>query len=357
METARFAVGRNASCRSMAPEPRLHSSLSARRLFARLSSLGILLLMMAGQGCGNNQANSVLDRGLDAYRKRDYDLAIAEFSEAIRLKPDFVEAYNNRGLSYDCKGDHDKAIADYSEAIRLKPDYVLAYDNRGIACINKGDYTNAIANENQAIRLDPKDAMAYYNRGNAYTGIGGYDNAITDFNEAIQLKPNYVNAYISRATAYAYKSDWDSAITNCNEAIRLDPKGATAYFNRGNAYTDKGDNDKAIADYNEAIRLKPDYVLAYKNLAWLLAICPDVNMRNGEKAVEYAKKACALSEWTNSETIETLAAAYAETGDFDNAAKWQNKYLESNPPKGALEIARQRLHFYEQKKPYHAEQP
>src|ERR1017187_7906046 len=111
METARFAVCRNAICRSMLPEPRLHSSLSARRLFARLSSLGIFLLLMAAQGCGNNQPDRSLDRGRDAYGTRGYDLAIAEFSEAIRLKPDLVEAYNNRGLSYDSKGDHDKAIA------------------------------------------------------------------------------------------------------------------------------------------------------------------------------------------------------------------------------------------------------
>jgi tetratricopeptide (TPR) repeat protein len=226
---------------------------------------------------------------MEADRRHDYDLAIAEFSEAIRLNPYFWEAYNNRGASYSHKGDHDKAIADYSEAIRLKPD----------------------------------DVGTYINRGNCYSLKGDHDRAIADYSEAIHLKPDY----------------------------------AMAYFSRGLAYRQKGDYDKAIADYRETIRLKPDYAIAYGGLAWLLAVCPDANVRNGAMAVGYAKKTGELTEWKDPAVFELLAAAYAEAGDFDNAVKWQNKFLESNLPKDALENARQRLSLYEQKKPYHEEKP
>ena len=103
-------------------------------------------------------------------------------------------------------------------------------------------------------------------------------------------------AYNNRGVSYAHKRDWDKSIADYNEAIRLNPEYVEAYYNRGITYNNKGDWDKSIADYNEAIRLNPDYAEAYDHLAWLLAVCPDANIRNGAKAVEYAKRACELSD-------------------------------------------------------------
>ena len=112
----------------------------------------------------------------------------------------------------------------------------------------------------------------------------------------------------------------------------------------------------------DVIRLNPNHILACNNLAWLLAVHPDANGRNGAKAVKYATKACELSEWKTPPYFDTLAAAYAEAGDFGNAVKWQTRYLESdhlksNPSKDASEKARQRLSLYEQKQPNHEEEP
>jgi tetratricopeptide (TPR) repeat protein len=221
------------------------------------------------------------------------------------------------------KHNYDGAIADYTEAIRLNPKDAEVYERRGAAKYDRGDYDGAIADESVAIRLDPKDASAYVKRGQAYRDKGDYAKAIADY----------------------------------NEAIRLHPKNASVYLWRAGAFGLKGDYDKAIADYNEAIRLDPTFDSAYSGLARLLAVGPDANVRNGTKAVEYAKKACELTEWKTPRDFDTLAAAYAEAGDFDNAVKWETKYLESNPPKDASERARQRLSLYELKKPYHEEKP
>ncbi len=280
----------------MNPEPGLHSSPPTQRLIARLSWLGLFLcLLWAGQGCGNGPADktakflAALENSQEAGLRQNYDLAIADFSEAIRLKPDDFGAYYYRGLSYDLKGNYDRAIADYNDAIRLKPDYVVAYNNRGLAYHQQGDDDKAIADE--------------------------------------------------------------------TEAIRLNPHFLEAYNTRGVFYDHKGSYDKALADYNEAIRLKPDFVEAYINLASLLAVCPDARVRNGEKAVAYATKACELSEWKTPAYLSTLAAAYAEAGHFDDAVKWQNEYLVSNSSKDDWDKARQRLTLYEGKKPYHEEKP
>lgn len=88
-----------------------------------------------------------------------------------------------------------------------------------------------------------------------------------------------------------------------------------------------------------------------------LAVCPDPNVRNGAKAVEYAKRACELSEWKIPVYFDTLASAYAEAGDFGNAVRWENKSLASNASYATLERMGLRLSLYEQKMPYHEEKP
>ncbi len=193
----------------------------------------------------------------------DFDQAISDYSEAIRLKPDDAIAYNNRGNAFLAKGDNDRAIADYDQAIRLKPDDAIAYNNRGNAFLAKGDNDRAIADYDQAIRLKPDYADAYYNRGNAYYAKGDKDRAIADYDQAIRLKPDDARPYNNRGNAYHAKGDHDSAIADYDQAIRLQPDYAPAYCNRGNAYHAKGDHDSAIADYDQAIRLKPDDADAY----------------------------------------------------------------------------------------------
>ena len=149
--------------------------------------------------------NNYQDRGITYLEKGDYDLAIAEYNETIRLNPDNAVAHNNRGLAYDNKGDYDRAIAEYSEAIRLKPDLALAYNNRGAAYSNKSNFDRAIADSTEAIRLKPDLALAYYNRGVAYLKKSDYDRAIADLTEAIRLKPDFADAYNNRGIAYSRK--------------------------------------------------------------------------------------------------------------------------------------------------------
>ena len=198
------------------------------------------------------------------------------------------------------------------------------YTERATAHMQKHDYDKAIADSDQAIRLDPQFAAAFNIRGWAYMEKRDYDKAIVDYDHAIQLDPKYA---LRRGTAYLRKHDYDKAIADYDHAIQINPKSAQAYANRGTTYLRKHDYNKAIVDYDHAIQLNPRDATVYKNLAWLLATCPQVAFRNGKKAVEHATKACVLLEWKDPKALRTLAAACAEAEDFENAVKWESQSL------------------------------
>jgi len=191
--------------------------------------------------------------------------AIADFTEAIRLDPQFALAYNNRGFVYDQLGQHTEAIADYTEAIRLDPQFALAYNNRGAVYNALGQHTEAIADYTEAIRLDPQLMLAYNNRGSAYDSLGQYAEAVADCTEAIRLDPQYARAYNNRGSAYNALGQHAEAVADCTEAIRLDPQLAAAYNNRGSAYNALGQYAEAVTDFTETIRLDPQYARAYNN--------------------------------------------------------------------------------------------
>ena len=206
-------------------------------------------------------AVAYIGRGLAKARLGQYVAAISDYDTTIRLKPDYVDAYNNRGLAKNNLGQHFAAITDYDTAIRLKPDYAEAYYNRGNAKADLGQYFAAIADYDIVIRLKP-DA-AYYNRGLAKAKLGQHFAAISDFDTAIRLKPDDAKAYYNRGWMKAKLGQHVAAIADYDTAIRLEPDDANAYGNRGLAKVPLGQYVAAIADCDTAIRLKPDDANAY----------------------------------------------------------------------------------------------
>jgi tetratricopeptide (TPR) repeat protein len=200
-------------------------------------------------------AEEWFNSGYNKGESGDYQGAIADYNQAIKIKPDYAAAYNNRGNPKSNLGDYQGAIADYNQAIQIKPDYATAYYNRGLFKSNLGDKQGAIADYNQAIKIQPDYAKAYYNRGSAKDDLGDYQGAIADFNQAIQIKPDYAKAYYNRGNAKGKLGDYQGAIADYNQAIQLKPDYANAYYNRGIVKSSLEDKQGAINDFNQAAQL------------------------------------------------------------------------------------------------------
>ena len=156
-------------------------------------------------------------------------------------------------------------------------------------------------------------------------------------------------AYGMRAFALRENGELLSAIADYQTSLRLKPTKYT-YIGRGLALDSHKDYAKALADFKQARRLDPSFALAYNNAAWLRATCRQANFRDGTEAIELATKACELTDWKDASYIDTLAAAYAEAGDFDSAIKYQAKALELNPSEEEL---KQHAELFKNHQPYH----
>ena len=298
-------------------------------------------------------AQAYLNRGLAYHYTKQYDLAISDYTRSIELVPEQAMIYNNRGWTYLVKGQYDLAISDFNKAITLNSKDKRFYYNRGLTYGKKGQFDQAISDFTRAIEIDRKHAMAYNDRGFGYFNKGEYDRAISDYTKAIEINPKYAAAYNNRGLAYAKKGQYDLAISDYTKAIEIDPRIARAYYNRGNAYRTKGQYDQAISDYNKALEIDPKYAPAYNNLAWLFATCPDSRYRNAERAIELAKKAVELN--SKASHLDTLAAAYAESGRFKDAITTQEKAIDLIKTEGKTkELVRctDRLNSYKNHKPW-----
>ena len=162
--------------------------------------------------------------------------------------------------------------------------------------LRNGDVASAKRNINEALRIDPKLWPALYVRAEIFAREGKYELAIQDCNEALRQNRSFIDAALLRA--------------NINVALRK--------------YAE------ASKEFNSLIAMRPATVILARALserAWFQATCPEASFRNGQQAVKDAKAACSIVAWKDEDMIDTLAAAYAETGDFDSAVRYAQQAL------------------------------
>jgi tetratricopeptide (TPR) repeat protein len=235
-------------------------------------------LIMAGlcfTGCATTKekVEEYFSRGNEAYNKKDWDTAIAEYTRVIKKKPDYKEAYYNRGLAYLRRGDSALAANDFNEVLRIDPSYSNAKDGLIHARV-------------------PHAAYLLFVEGIDANGKRDYDLAIAKFTQAIALFPDYSSAYNNRGVMYLRKEMYDEAEADFNEVLKLNPESVMAYANLGRIYKERKDYDKAEQYLNQALKIAPAFTYA----------------KNELKAVTDAKAAVARAKAAEARAAEARAA-------------------------------------------------
>ena len=205
---------------------------------------------------------------------------------------------------------------------------------RGVLAEMTEDYKDAIKLLTLAIKEEQAEViklgLAHRFRGLAYKHLGRREEALNDFLEVIRIQPQLDLGYYDAGVIYNLTGRHQAAVAAMTRAIDLrhDDRGlARRRSERGNAYFHLGQFKRAESDFVVALRLDPREPDVLNNVAWFRATCPDAAFRNGREAVELAARACALDRWKDADEIDTLAAAYAESGNFAEAERYQQKAL------------------------------
>ena len=230
-------------------------------------------------------------------------------------------AHNNLGIVLFQKGQIDEAIAHYRKTLQMQPDFSDADYNLGNALLQKGEIDEAILHCQRAVTIQPYDPEAQVALANALGQKGLIDDAIVHYGKALALRPYYVLAHYSVSGALLQKGEIDAAISHCRAVLSIQPEHAEARINLAIALDQKGQIADAIINYEKVLAISPRSVPAQNNLAWLLATSSDASLRNGNKALELARQADELSNSANLVVRRTLAAAYAEIGQFAKAVE------------------------------------
>ncbi len=248
------------------------------------------------------------------------DDAIAQFETAVQMRPRSVNYRNALGAAYAKKGMWNAAIVQFEKAIEIQPALAEAHNDLGYCLLQAGRLDEAVSEHRTAVKLEPGSPTYLDALANALCQKGLFDEAALEYKKVLELHPDDAEARNNFGYCLQQTGRLDDAITQYRKAVESQPGFAEAYFNLGNAYREKKMAVQAATSYEKAAELEPQFVAAQLNLAWMLATWPDAGIRNGAKAVALATHLNDLSGGKDPKILRTLAAAYAETGKFAEAA-------------------------------------
>jgi Flp pilus assembly protein TadD len=239
-------------------------------------------------------AYQLMDQAVESERKNDFESAAADLKKALEIDPDDARCHNNLADVLFRTGSIDEAIVQYQKTLELKPDSYQVHKDLGRALLIKERFAEAVPQLAQALEREPDSADLHNKLGRALAGAGRNAEAASHFEKAVSIDP-----------------------------------GASEYrANLGKAQAGEGRYAEALATWREALRLDATAIPVLNDLAWLLAACPEADVRNGAEAVKLAEQAAGLPGGESPEVLDTLAAAYAEAGRFPEAVATASRALD-----------------------------
>ena len=247
--------------------------------------------------------------------------SLALFTHAAKVRPGVPTTHNNLGVALKAAGQLDEAIGHYRLALAAKPEYADALNNLGNALVEQGRPNEAIRHLEKALMINRRFPAALNNLGRAYGLLDNHTQAIDRYEQALALDRDF----------------------------------AEARFNLGNELAQADDMDQAIVHFREAARLLPNNVLVLNRIAWLVASHGNVDHQQTEMAIQLAERAVALTRHEHPVMLDTLAAAYAAAGRFEEAVRTAQKAISLARQARAAALVDQigpRLQLYLRHRPY-----
>ena len=284
------------------------------------------------------------------------DEAIESLGNAIEIDPKVADPYTARARLHLMQENYDEAFADAEEALKIDKDAIEALMVRSSVFTERQKYQEALDDVNRVLKIEPGLVRGIWMRSILSGQLEDFDQAIADIQLLIQNSPTQSQFKTQLAMLYNAADRPEDAVEIYNELIEDDSEDVDALRGRGDAFLSLSKHKEAVADYMEALKIDSERDGVLNNLAWVLATSPFDEIRDGEKAIEYAKKAAELTEWKEAHVLSTLASGYAETGDFEKAKELINKALEISEDEDQREGLNNELESYLDEKPWREDQ-
>lgn len=258
-------------------------------------------------------------QGIQLGRQGKLDEAMAEFETAIELQPDYWQAHVNVAAVLIKQGKRDEAMARLDKMLEACPEPGPALDMAGVILARHGLLDEAIDHFSATIERYPDFFLAHANLGRIFLAKGMPEKATAYFRRRVELDPPNPLGYLELGNALYLRGMFDEACAQFRKSLEIAPRLFDAHLMLGKTLAAQGDFSSAVARFREATTIDPNNLWAIDEWAWLLAACPRDDVRDGGRAVELAERVCAVSGRKNPTFLSTLAAAYAEVGEFSRA--------------------------------------